>query len=145
MFPLDLMKRRVYMGYVAVTLLGGFPYFMVIYTLPLRLQIVNEKTQLVAGLALLPMVGAVAVFSTVAAILNTKKNLIFETLLVGALFSVAGTALLSTLKNVPEVEPKMYGFQVFIGIGFGLMVSTTSLGGGMECELKNTSKPSSHT
>ncbi|CAG8974057.1 hypothetical protein HYALB_00009558 [Hymenoscyphus albidus] len=138
MFPLHLIKHRVYMGYVLVTLIGGFPYFMFIYTLPLRLQVVNENSQLVAGLALLPMVGAVAVFSSAAAIINTKKNLIFETLLTGALFSVLWTALLSTLKNVPWIEGKMYGFQVFIGIGFGLMVSTTSLGGGLERELKDT-------
>ncbi|KAG9238737.1 MFS multidrug transporter-like protein [Amylocarpus encephaloides] len=137
MFPLRLIKRRIYMGYVLVTLIGGFPYFMIIYSLPLRFQVVNERSQLIAGLALLPMVGTVAISSTAAAVVNQKRNLMFYTLLIGSLCSVIGAATLSTLKNVDWVESKMYGFQIFIGLGFGLMVSTTSMGGGMECEFRD--------
>ncbi|RDL41063.1 MFS multidrug transporter-like protein [Venustampulla echinocandica] len=137
MFPLRLMKRRVYMGYVLTTLLGGFPYFLIIYTLPLRLQVVNDKSQLIAGVALLPMIGSVAVASTLAGIINTRKSYIFPTLLIGSLLMVIGAATLSTLDNVLEIEPKMYGFQVFMGLGFGLTVSTVSLGGALECELRD--------
>jgi hypothetical protein len=140
MFPLRLIKRRTYMGYVLVTLISGFPYFMIIYSLPTRMQVVNEKSQLVAGLSLLPMVGTVAIASTVAAIINTKRNLIFPILLMSAICSIIGAAALSTLRNVDRVEPKVYGFQVFIGLGFGLMVSTTSIGGSLECELRDNSK-----
>jgi hypothetical protein len=143
MFPLRLLQQRVYIGYVLLTLLGGFPYFMIIYSLPARIQIVNQKSQLVAGLSLLPMVGTVAISSTVAAILNTKKNLIFPTLLVSAIFGTIGAATLSTLENGNRVEGKMYGFQIFVGLGFGLMVSTTSIGGSLECQLRdNSTSPS---
>ncbi|KAH8654523.1 MFS multidrug transporter-like protein [Tricladium varicosporioides] len=134
MFPIRLVKGRIYMGYVLTTLIGGFPYFGIIFNLPLRLQVVNSKSQLVAGVALLPMVGAVAISSAVASMINTKKNRIFLTLLIGACFTVVGTALLSTLANKPEVQPRVYGFQVFVGVGFGLMVSTTSFGGSLQSE-----------
>ena len=140
MFPLRLTKKRVYMGYVFSTLLAGFPYFVVIYSLPLRLQVVNGKSPLLAGVSLLPMLGAVAVASMVGGAVNGKKNNTCATLVVASLFMVMGTALLSTLKNTFQVEPKMYGFQVFVGLGFGLTVSTVSLGAALECEVRDNSR-----
>lgn len=52
---------------------------------------------------------------------------------------VIGCACLSTLDPVPNIEAKMYGFQVFVGLGFGFMVSTVSLGASLECELRDRS------
>lgn len=138
MFPLRLMKRRVYMGYALSTLLAGFPYFTVIYSLPLRLQVVDGKTPLGAGLSLLPILGATAVASTIAGGVNSKKDRSFGTLMVGSLFMIIGTATLSTLSNT-HLQSKMYGFEVFVGLGFGLMVSTVGLGATLECELRDSS------
>ncbi|PMD64418.1 MFS multidrug transporter-like protein [Hyaloscypha bicolor E] len=134
MFPLRLMESRVYMGCVATALLGGFPYFVVIYALPLRLQVVNEKSALLAGVSLLPMLGSVAIASALGGGIHRKRERIFGTLLAGSLFMVIGSACLSTLKNTVAVPAKMYGFEVFIGLGFGLMVSTVSLGAMIEAD-----------
>ncbi|MCJ1290434.1 hypothetical protein MMC34_001972 [Xylographa carneopallida] len=111
-FPLRLMKRRVYMAGVLCTLLSGFPYFVVIYSLPLRLQVVNEKSALLAGIGLLPMLAGRS-----------------------ACLMLIGTSLLSTLSNTLVVEPKTYG--VFVGLGFGLTVSTVSILGTAESELRD--------
>jgi hypothetical protein len=140
MFPLRLMKRRVFMGHALSTLLVGFPYFMVIYSLPLRIQVVNGKSPLVAGVSLLPMLGSVAIASTAAGGINSKKDRMCLTLVIGSLFMVIGTACLSTLPNIVALEPKMFGFQVFVGLGFGFMVSTVSLGAGLECEKRDSSE-----
>lgn len=140
MFPLRLMQKRVYMGYALATLLVGFPYFVVLYSLPLRLQVVNGKSALGAGLSLLPILGATAVASTIGGGINSKKDRLFGTLMMGSLFMLIGTATLSTLSYTDKVEAKMYGFEVFVGLGFGLMVSTVSLGAALECELRDTSK-----
>ena len=142
MFPLRLMKRRVYMGCVATALLGGFPYFVVIYALPLRLQVVNQKSALLAGVSLLPLLGAVAVSSALGGLIHTKRERIFGTLLGGSLFTLIGSACLSTLDNTVSVPAKIYGFEVFMGIGFGLMVSTVSLGAMIEASARDKSKPS---
>lgn len=139
MFPLRLMKRRVYMGCVATALLGGFPYFVVIYALPLRLQVVNEKSPLLAGLSLLPMLGAVAIASALGGGIHRKRERIFGALLAGSLFMLVGSACLSTLDNAVAIPVKMYGFEVFVGIGFGLMVSTVSLGAMLEAEARDKS------
>ncbi|KAL5323742.1 hypothetical protein ACEPPN_008283 [Leptodophora sp. 'Broadleaf-Isolate-01'] len=137
MFPLRLLKRRVFMGHFLTTLLAGFPYFMVIFALPLRLQVVNGKSQLVSGVALLPMLAAVAITSSIGGMVNSKRDLIWSTLLAGSLFMVIGCACLSTLDDVPQVQAKMYGFQIFVGLGFGFLVSTVSLGASLECELRD--------
>ncbi|KAE8448857.1 hypothetical protein EG329_008859 [Mollisiaceae sp. DMI_Dod_QoI] len=138
MFPLRLIKRRVFMGHFVTTLLAGFPYFMVIYSLPLRIQVVNERSQLTAGVSLMPMLGAVAAASTISGSLNSRKDFIFPTLLVGAILMTIGTAALSSLDNTIPLPAKMYGFEVFVGMGFGLMVSTVSLGASLECELRDS-------
>lgn len=139
MFPLRLLKRRMFVGHVLTTLLAGFPYFVVIYSLPLRLQVVNGTSQLVSGLSLLPMLAAVAITSSIAGVVNSKRDFMWPTLLGGALLMVIGCACLSTLDAVPEVEAKMYGFQLFVGLGFGFLVSTVSLGASLECELPDRS------
>ncbi|MCJ1399791.1 hypothetical protein MMC11_002994 [Xylographa trunciseda] len=136
-FPFRLMKRRIYMAGVLCTLLGGFPYFVVIYSLPLRFQVVNGKSALLAGVGLLPMLGSAAIGSTIGGAINVKKNRAFETLLVAACLMLIGTSLLSTLSNTLETEPKTYGYQVFVGLGFGLTVSTVSILASTESELKD--------
>ncbi|TGO25073.1 hypothetical protein BPAE_0088g00250 [Botrytis paeoniae] len=127
MFPWRLIKNRVYMFGLATTLLMGFPYFVVIYSLPLRFQVVNGKSPLTAGLGLLPMLGSTAIASFIGGMLNGTKNRVFLTLLAGSGLSVIGTSSLSTLANTEYVEAKTYGFLVFVGLGFGLTVSTVSM------------------
>ena len=127
MLPIRLLRRRVYLAGVISTLLIGFPYFVVIYSLPLRLEVVNGQSPLAGGLALMPMVGSTAVASFFGGYLNSKKNRCFQTLLAGCGLMVIGTSLLSTLAHTVHVEPRTYAFQVFIGLGFGLTVSTASL------------------
>ena len=127
------------MAYVLATLLIGFPYFLIIYALPLRFQVVNGKTPLVAGLSLLPMLGASAVGSTIGGAANSKKNNSFPVLVIGSCLMVLGTGLMSTLSGTARVEPKTYGFQVLIGMAFGLTVSTVSIGAGLEADLKDAS------
>ena len=140
MFPIRVIRQRVYIGYVISTLLAGFPYFMVIYTLPQRLQVVNGKTPLMAGVSILPMLASVAVGSAIGGAVNGTKNRTFHTLLAGSILLVIGTATLSTLMNSIKVQGGSYGFQVFVGLGFGLTVSTVSLGATLECEVRDMSE-----
>lgn len=104
------------------------------------MQIVNLKSPLAAGVGLVPMLGCVALASAVAGAVNTKKDFIFPTLLLGASFMLIGTAALSSLPQTISVPKSMYGFEVFVGLGFGLMVSTVSLGANIECELRDRSE-----
>ncbi len=64
--PSSLLKRRVYSAGALTTLFTGFPYFIGIYNVPLHFQIVNGKNPLVAGIALLPLLGSTALGSMLA-------------------------------------------------------------------------------
>jgi hypothetical protein len=119
-------------------MLTGFPYFVVIYSLPTRFQVVNGQSALASGIALLPMLGASAIGSTVAGAASGKKNNTFPINVIGAAFMLVGTAALSTLDNVMATQARAYGLQVFVGFGFGLTVSNSSLLAGLEAELRDT-------
>ncbi|KAI1336045.1 major facilitator superfamily transporter [Xylariaceae sp. FL0016] len=125
--PMRLMRNRAYASATLNTMLLGFPYIMTIYAFPLRLQVVNKKDPLMAGLLLLPMLGLSAIGSAVAGALNGKKDRSFETLLVATSLMVIGCGLSTTLSGSIELEAKALGFLVFIGLGFGMTVSTTTM------------------
>ncbi|TVY40402.1 Efflux pump, partial [Lachnellula subtilissima] len=137
MFPLRLMRRRVYMGYVLSTLLAGFPYFMVMFALPIRMQVVDHKTALMAGISLLPMLGTIAVGSMLGGAINGNRDFKFPTLVVGTIFMTIGCAALSTLGAEGGVQGGIYGFQVFVGLGFGVLISTVSMSTSLECEIRD--------
>jgi MFS family permease len=138
LFPMRLAKSRVYMSAVGATMLTGFPYFVVIYSLPTHLQVVNGQSALTSGIALLPMLGASAIGSTVAGAASGKRNNTFLINVVGAALMLVGTASLSTLDNVVATQGRTYGLQIFVGFGFGLIVSNSSLIAAIETELRDT-------
>lgn len=83
------------------------------------------------------MLGSAAISSMVSGIVSGKKNRAFSTLLVAAVLMVIGTSCLSTLSNGLKVEAKAYGFQIFVGCGFGLTVSTASMIAAVESEIRD--------
>jgi len=140
LFPMRLARSRVYMSAVAATMLTGFPYFIIIYALPTHFQVVYGRSALASGVALLPMLGASAIGSTLAGMLNGKRNNTFPLMVIGAALMLIGTATLSTLDSTKGSETRAYGLQVFIGFGFGMTISTSSLIAGMESELRDSGK-----
>jgi hypothetical protein len=138
-FPLRLLGRRVYMASVVSATMIGFPYFVIIYSLPIRFQVVNEMSALSAGIRLLPMLGSTAIGSMLGGLISGKKNRTFETLIAATCFMTLGTGLLSTLSPTLAAEHKTYGFQVLTGLGFGLTVSTVSMLAALECNIRDHS------
>lgn len=94
---------------------------------PLRCQIVNNKDALVAGIMLLPMLGASAIGSAVSGKVNGTRDRSCETLVVATGLIVLGCGLLTTVSGSVDIEPKALGFLAFVGLGFGLSVSTTTM------------------
>jgi hypothetical protein len=140
LFPKSLLKRRVYVAGAITAVITGFPYYVVIYNVPLHLQIVNGKSPLMAGLGLLPLLVSTATGSTLAGAVSSKKDLSFYTLIVGSCLMTIGTGLLSTISDDSKVDPKIYGFEVLVGLGFGLSVSTSSILAAIQCEIKDHGK-----
>jgi hypothetical protein len=136
-FPVRLMRRRVYFFAVILVLLIGFPFFSSIYTIPVRLQVVNRKSPIIAGISLLPMLSGGAVGSFLGGAISSRKNNTCIVLIVASCFLCIGSACESTLSDSLAVPKKFYGFQVFIGLGFGLSVSTLTVIATLESELRD--------
>jgi hypothetical protein len=129
--PFVVFRNRIYTAGVLNTLFMGFPYFMTLYVFPLRAQVVNSLSALDAGLTLLPMLGAAAVGTVAGGIINGKKNFIAETMMVAGCLMMIGLALETTLDTDPltssTLQKKSLGFLPFIGLGFGLSASASTM------------------
>ncbi|KAI3323564.1 major facilitator superfamily transporter [Xylariaceae sp. AK1471] len=135
--PISLLRNRVYASAVLNTMFLGFPYILIVYAFPLRCQVVNGKEPLVAGVMLLPMLGASAIGSVISGKVNGKNDRSCETLLIATSFVTLGCGLLTTVPSSVGLEPKTLGFLVFVGLGFGLSVSTTTMLAALQSSIRD--------
>lgn len=136
--PLRMFKSRVFSTGVLATLLTGFTYLLVVYNLPVRLEAVNQKSPLGAGVGILPLVGGAAVGSIAAGVLCAKKDRTFPVSFAGSCCVLIGSGLLSTLDDSVRLQAKAYGYQIFVGMGFGLTVASISVMASFEVQLRDT-------
>lgn len=138
--PMTLMRNRVYSAGVLNTMCLGFPYLLSIYTFPIRFQVVYGRSTLDSGLMLLPMLAGSALGTVLAGVANKKQNRLFETLVVADLFMLLGCALMTTATPSAAIEGKVLGFLVFIGFGFGLSASASTMLGVAEAPIREHGK-----
>lgn len=138
--PMQLMRNRVYFAGVLNTMFLGFPYLLSLFTFPVRFQVVHGKSPLDSGLMLLPMLAASAIGSTLTGFINRNKNRLFETLIAACLAMLLGCALLTTATPSEAIEAKVIGFLIFIGLGFGLSASASTMLGVTEAPIREHGK-----
>ncbi|CAG8318171.1 unnamed protein product [Penicillium salamii] len=126
-YPWDLFSCRVMLAGIISTMFTGFTFFVVIFNLPLRSQIVNGLSPAAAGVRLLPLLCATAVGSFLGGAASSKKNRTFHTFVIATAFVILGAGLLSTIPADFKIPGKVYGFEVIVGFGIGLTFSTISL------------------
>ncbi|KAI9163752.1 Multidrug resistance protein 3 [Paramyrothecium foliicola] len=125
-FPINLFRNRSYSAAAATTLFLGFPYLLIVFSFPLRAQVVSQKSALMAGVMLLPMLGTTAFGTVVCGGMNATKNRLFESLFFGACLMTLSCGLLSTVSG-PEDDSKALGFLTFAGIGFGFATTAATM------------------
>lgn len=138
--PIRLLKHRVFSVGVLATLLVGFTYLAVLYSLPYRFETINLKSPLGAGISVLPLVGGAAIGSMAAGLLCAKKDRTFHVAVTGACSVVLGSALLSTLESSIHVSPNVYGYEVFVGVGFGLTLAAVTVMATFEVRKRDAGK-----
>ncbi|ROV94237.1 hypothetical protein VSDG_05649 [Cytospora chrysosperma] len=126
-FPVRLVYHRVYMAAVISMFLSGYCYLALIITLPERFQIVNDDSALMAGVHLLPMLGATATGSIIAGAFSKKKNNTSRTLVVASCFQVIGLGLLTTFDSPSSPVVPQFGYQTIFGLGVGLTFSSATI------------------
>ncbi|KAK4103559.1 hypothetical protein N658DRAFT_547806 [Parathielavia hyrcaniae] len=130
--PPVLLGNRAYVATALQTMLTGFPYLLCVYAFPVRFQVVYGRTALQAGLMLLPMLGAAAAGTVLAGAVNTTTTTFFETLMASCALMLLGCGLETTAGSGAEVEAKVLGFLVFVGLGFGLGAAAGTMSAGAE-------------
>lgn len=138
-FPIHLFRNRAYATAAISTLFLGYPYFILNYAFPLRAQVVDGKSPMMAGVMLLPMLGSTAVGSILTGTLSRTKNYLFETMLVSACMMTLGVGLLTIVHSAGD-DVKALVFIVFAGLGFGLNVASATMLAAVEVPIIDYSK-----
>lgn len=125
--PLVLIRNHVSAASLLNTIFLGFAFLATLYAVPVRLQIVNGKTPIMSGVLMLPMLGATGVGSTLAGMLSSKQNRLWETMTVGTALVTLGLALETTVSDSADLEAKFLGFEVFIGLGYGMVTASATM------------------
>jgi hypothetical protein len=107
--------------------LGG-PWFVAIFQLPQKFQLVHGASGLRAGIQTMPFTFAAPIGSVFSSILagKLKTPAIYMVFLSGVLQTI-GFALLASLPESSQIPARTYGFQVIAGFGCGINISTLLL------------------
>ena len=125
-FPLRLLKDRVMVGMMSSAFFIGFPFVSIVVNIPQRAQAVNGLSPVRAGIALLPLLLTSPFATAVQGILTSNYKVPpFYLMLTGAVLQLVGVGLTSSLPTDGyKIAPQQYGYEVIMGIGFGLSLST---------------------
>ncbi|KAH8680619.1 drug resistance transporter EmrB/QacA subfamily [Xylariales sp. PMI_506] len=122
-FPLRLMKDRIFAGLILVAFFTGPPFMTVLINLPQRFQAVDGATAFEAGVHLLPMLLASPVATAVSGQLVGKLKLPpFYMLLFATSLQILGIGLSSSIHF--QGGTLLYGYEVLMGFGFGMGLVT---------------------
>ncbi|PNY25087.1 MFS-type transporter [Tolypocladium capitatum] len=126
-FPMRLMTRRVYVAGLVVTFLTGIPYISLSIVIPERFQIVDGERVLMAGVHIIPLLGACAVGSFLGGALSSRRNNTSYTLVGASCLQLLGVGLMTTIAGTHTSEAAQYGYQAIFGLGVGLSFSAATI------------------
>lgn len=123
-FPIRLATHRG-IGFALLTaLLIGFPFMTTVIFLPQRFQLANGLSPVAAGIRMLPLLLFSGIGSGLGGVLCSRKH-IEKYLLSGSIaMQLVGLGLMTTLPIYGRINSSQYGYQVLLGLGFGLSLST---------------------
>lgn len=104
----------------------GSCFYAAIILLPQRFQAVNGISGAKAGITMLPFTILSPVFSMVCGMLLSKVPRCAALVLIcSSAVTIIGIALLGNFSTMPaplSITPKVYGFEVILAVGLGLMM-----------------------
>jgi len=125
--PWRVLSDRVLMCSVLSTALTGFVMYLAVVNIPMRASIVNRYDEVKSGILLLPLMGATAVGSALGGAMSAKENRTFWTLNVASGLMLVGSGVMAMVPGTVEVASRQWGFEVLLGLGVGMNLSTSTL------------------
>jgi hypothetical protein len=103
----------------------GFPFTSLVVNIPQRFQAVSLSTPTRAGISLLPILLIAPFASGLSGLLAGKFSVPpFYLIITGSILQLLGVGLATTLSSTDlEIQTKMYGFEVLMGLGFGFVLT----------------------
>lgn len=95
--------------------------------LPQRFQIVSGDGATIAGVKLLPMMAASAMGSFSVGFVTRERDLTSQFLVLGTAVQLLGYGLMSSVSKGHGTLAAMYGYQVFLGLGFGISIAGATI------------------
>ncbi|PKX89046.1 MFS general substrate transporter [Aspergillus novofumigatus IBT 16806] len=125
-FPPSILKNRLLAAMLLTAFFVGFPFVAIVVNVPQRAQAVSGLSPLKAGLALLPLLLASPFATALSGFLTGNLKIPPFYLILGAsVLQLIGVSLsCSYPSDQAEVPPSQYGFEVIMGIGFRLGLTT---------------------
>ncbi|KAH8886999.1 drug resistance transporter EmrB/QacA subfamily [Thozetella sp. PMI_491] len=125
-FPPHLLKNRFLAAMLANTFFVGFSFVAIVVNVPQRAQAVAGLSPVDAGLALLPLLLTSPFATALSAYLTTNMKVPpFYLILFSAVLQLLGVGLMCSLPTeTTSVPAAQYGFEVLMGIGFGMGLTT---------------------
>ena len=123
-FPWRFIQSRIWMGMLLNAVFLGAPWFVAIFQLPQRLQVVNSVSPLEAGIRFIPFTFAAPLGSIVApTIAKAGKVAPIYMVVFASVIQVIGFALLSSLPASQSIAHAQYGYEILAGFGCGINIT----------------------
>ncbi|KAH7128161.1 MFS multidrug transporter-like protein [Dendryphion nanum] len=126
--PWRFMTNRAMLSLLLNAVFLGGPWFVTVFQLPQKFQLVHGSSGLRAGVQTMPFTFSAPIGSAFSSMLAKKYKTpaIFIVLVAGVLQTI-GFGLLASLPANSRIVSRAYGFQVIAGFGCGINISTLIL------------------
>lgn len=105
----------------------GFTFYIAVVNLPQRFQIISCDGATIAGIKLLPMMAASAIGSFASGALTREHDFTSECLVAGTAIQLLGYGLMSSVSKTHGTPAAIYGYQIFLGLGFGISIASATI------------------
>ncbi|KAJ3045233.1 hypothetical protein HDV00_011105 [Rhizophlyctis rosea] len=121
--PFELFRNKHAVAVFATAFTIGMAFMPLIFYAPLYFQVVNGDTATQAGIATIPLIMGVVVFSIITGIACSITGIYMPWLTLGGVILTLGAGLMATMDE-GSTKGQQVGYLLIAGIGVGLCIQT---------------------
>ncbi|KAL8652529.1 MAG: hypothetical protein Q9210_002627 [Variospora velana] len=124
--PWHLITNRFWASMMLHAFFTGLAYLTMVIALPQKFQVVNGDSGFKAGYRLLALMMSFSLGAILSSVLTEKRRIPpFCTFIIAGCLQTLGLGLMISLSTTQQsFPPAQYGYEIMMGFGFGLSIST---------------------